>query len=119
MQNSKYHLKCVGCGYVTPNFSLWFKQNQICPKCGSKHTEIEYNTDYSLLGKLLNNSHRHAEHDSASSYLQEIAGQARNDKFHFPLERAEGEVFCKGYGRCSRNCRSQLIRYMVFDYICK
>jgi threonine synthase len=52
MQNNKYQLKCVGCGYVTPNFSLWFKQNQICPKCGSKHSEIEYNTDYALLTGL-------------------------------------------------------------------
>jgi threonine synthase len=53
MQKNKYKLKCVGCGYLTFDFSLWFQQNQLCPKCGSKHAEIKYNTDYSLLPELL------------------------------------------------------------------
>jgi len=53
MQKNKYQLKCVGCGHLTFDFSLWFQQNQLCPKCGSKHAEIEYNTDYSLLPELL------------------------------------------------------------------
>ena len=55
MQKNKYQLVCVGCQYATPDFSSWFKQNQICPKCGSKHSEIEYNTDYSLLNELFKN----------------------------------------------------------------
>ena len=104
MQNSKYHLKCVECGYVTPDFSLWFKQNQICPKCGSKHAEIEYNTDYSLLQNLFKKFSRHAELDSASPCLQEIAGQARNDEhqpksfWHYfdflPLYNKENIISC-------------------------
>ena len=50
---SKYNLKCVQCGYVTPDFKTWFDQNQICPKCGSKHSEVWYNTDYNKLPELL------------------------------------------------------------------
>ena len=49
---NKYYLKCVQCEYVTPDFSAWFEQNQICPKCGSKHSEVWYNTDYNELPKL-------------------------------------------------------------------
>jgi threonine synthase len=49
----KYHLRCVSCGQVTEDISVWFKQNQICAKCGSKHSEIEYHTDYSSLSGLL------------------------------------------------------------------
>lgn len=45
----KYQLKCKKCGFVTPDFATWFKQDQTCPKCGSKHSEVEYFTDY---GKL-------------------------------------------------------------------
>jgi threonine synthase len=53
MSKDKYHLRCVSCGHVTENFSVWFEQNQICTECGSKHSEIEYNTDYSALSELL------------------------------------------------------------------
>lgn len=45
----KYQLKCVQCGHVTPSFGEWFEQNQSCPVCGSKHSEVEYFADY---GKL-------------------------------------------------------------------
>lgn len=50
---SKYYLKCVQCGYETPDFKTWFDQNQTCPKCGSKHSEVWYNTDYTKLPELL------------------------------------------------------------------
>ena len=50
---SKYYLKCVQCGYKTPDFKTWFTQNQICPKCGSKHSEVWYNTDYCNLDELI------------------------------------------------------------------
>lgn len=49
----KYYLKCVQCGYETPDFKTWFAQNQICPKCGSKHSEVWYNTDYNKLDELI------------------------------------------------------------------
>lgn len=50
---NKYYLKCVQCGYITPDFKTWFGQNQTCPKCGSKHSEVWYNTDYKKLPQLL------------------------------------------------------------------
>ncbi len=53
MQKNKYRLKCVSCGHITPDFSSWFVDNQICGECGSKHAEIEYSTDYALLFDLL------------------------------------------------------------------
>lgn len=45
----KYQLKCKKCGYITSDFATWFKQEQTCPKCGSKHSEVEYFTDYAKL----------------------------------------------------------------------
>jgi threonine synthase len=53
MNQSKYYLQCVQCGYVTHNFKTWFTQNQVCPKCGSKHSEVWYNTNYEKLEELL------------------------------------------------------------------
>ena len=50
---SKYHLKCTKCGFETPTFLVWFEQNQACPKCGSKRSEIIYNVDYSQLKELI------------------------------------------------------------------
>jgi threonine synthase len=50
---NKYYLKCVQCGYKTPNFKTWFAQNQACPKCGSKHSEVQYNADYKKLDELI------------------------------------------------------------------
>ncbi|MDR0368631.1 MAG: pyridoxal-phosphate dependent enzyme [Bacteroidales bacterium] len=52
MENKKYRLRCVSCGNITVDFSAWFKQNQLCPRCGSKHSEIEYNADYRMLPAL-------------------------------------------------------------------
>jgi threonine synthase len=53
MSKDKYHLRCISCGDITKDFSTWFKQNQVCAKCGGKHSEVEYNNDYSSLSKLL------------------------------------------------------------------
>ena len=52
MENKKYYLRCVSCGNITESFATWFKQNQICSQCGSKHSEIEYNADYRMLSAL-------------------------------------------------------------------
>ena len=52
MNKKKYHLRCVACGYETPDFATWFEQTQVCPKCGSKHSEIVYNADYRMLPAL-------------------------------------------------------------------
>jgi threonine synthase len=49
MQMNKYQLRCVSCGYITPNFQTWFSQNQICPRCGSKHSEVNYFVRYAKL----------------------------------------------------------------------
>lgn len=49
----KYSLNCVQCGHITPDFKTWFAQNQACPKCGSKHSEVNYSTDYRKLDILL------------------------------------------------------------------
>lgn len=49
----KYHLTCTGCGHVTPNFWTWFAQNQQCPQCGSRHSEVWYNRRYQRLSRLM------------------------------------------------------------------
>lgn len=49
---NKYYLKCTGCEYVTPNFWTWFEQEQKCPKCGSKHSEVWYNRRYQRLKRM-------------------------------------------------------------------
>ncbi len=51
----KYYLKCTVCGYITPDFQHWFDQFQTCPNCGSKHSEVWYNTDYNELFTLWQN----------------------------------------------------------------
>lgn len=48
----KYHLVCVKCQSIVNDFSDWFALNQECPKCGSKHAEVNYNADYTQLEKL-------------------------------------------------------------------
>jgi len=53
MKDSKYYLKCVQCDHVTPDFGVWFEQNQICPECGSKHSEVWYNSDYKELPLIM------------------------------------------------------------------
>ncbi|MDR2010438.1 MAG: pyridoxal-phosphate dependent enzyme [Bacteroidales bacterium] len=53
MKENKYYLKCTKCDYITPDFGEWFKQNQICPQCGSKHSEVWYNSDYKELPLIM------------------------------------------------------------------
>jgi threonine synthase len=53
MKENKYYLKCVQCEHVTPDFGVWFEQNQICPECGSKHSEVWYNSDYKELPLII------------------------------------------------------------------
>lgn len=49
MKEEKYYLKCVKCEHITQDFATWFQQNQACPICGSKHSEVWYNSDYKEL----------------------------------------------------------------------
>lgn len=56
MTQQKYYLQCIGCGHKTPDFGRWFEQNQICPDCGSKHSEVWYNTDYQDLPRIMKNN---------------------------------------------------------------
>ena len=56
MKQAKYHLTCVECGAVTPDFKTWFDQNQMCQKCGSKHSEVWYDRDYRLFPQLTENN---------------------------------------------------------------
>jgi len=53
MREQKYQLQCVACGHITPDFGVWFEQNQVCPECGSKHSEVWYHTDYRELPELM------------------------------------------------------------------
>jgi threonine synthase len=46
MEKNKYYLKCTNCEHITPDFGSWFEQNQTCPQCGSKRSEVWYNSDY-------------------------------------------------------------------------
>ena len=52
MPTNKYKLRCVSCEYITPDFQSWFSQNQLCPQCSSKHSEIDYSADYTKLPEL-------------------------------------------------------------------
>lgn len=52
----KYHLQCTVCGTITPNFWTWFEQDQQCPKCGSKHSEVWYNRRYQRLHRMAKGS---------------------------------------------------------------
>ena len=40
------------CGYITQDFPAWFKANQECVKCKSKHSEVWYHSDYDKLNEL-------------------------------------------------------------------
>ena len=78
MQTNKYRLRCVSCGHITPDFRAWFSQNQLCPQCGSKHSEIEYGADYAKLSEL-------------------FKGEPRSFWHYFdflPLEKKENIVSC-------------------------
>lgn len=52
----KYYLKCTECGHITPDFWTWFDQDQKCPKCGSRRSEVWYNRRYKRLLRLLKSS---------------------------------------------------------------
>ena len=51
----KYNLKCCKCGYIIKDLAEWFGHKQFCPKCGARHVEAIYSTDYSILSELLQN----------------------------------------------------------------
>ena len=51
--NRKYYLKCVQCEHITPDFKTWFVQNQTCPVCGNKRSEVWYRADYKKLDELM------------------------------------------------------------------
>ncbi len=53
MQNNKFKLQCIKCGRIFNGFSEWFDVNQVCPQCGSKHTEAIYDDDFSGIKKLI------------------------------------------------------------------
>ena len=80
MLKSKYRLRCVNCGHITLNFLLWFRQNQACPLCGSKHAEIEYGANYSSLKELLK------EENSSNSFWHYFD--------YLPLNNRENIVSC-------------------------
>ena len=61
---NKYWLTCTQCQHITPNFWTWFDQNQQCPKCGSKHSEVSYNRRYQRLPRIMKRTH-----DSFWSYF--------------------------------------------------
>ncbi len=49
----KYCFQCVKCDGKVTHFKEWFSLNQACPKCGSKHVEMQYTTDYASLKELM------------------------------------------------------------------
>ena len=51
----KYNLKCCKCGYIIKDLAEWFGYKQFCPKCGARHVETIYFSDYSNLTELLRN----------------------------------------------------------------
>ena len=53
MSEQKYYIQCVECGHRTPDFGIWFKQNQACPECGNKHSEVWYTGDHHELKHIL------------------------------------------------------------------
>ena len=53
MQDYKFKLRCVKCGYEIENFKDWFAVNQVCPKCGAKHVEAVYPFKFDGLKNLM------------------------------------------------------------------
>ena len=51
----KYNLKCCKCGFIIDDLASWFGHKQFCPKCGARHVETIYFSDYSGLAELLQN----------------------------------------------------------------
>ncbi len=77
--NNKYYLECLACGEIIPGFDIWFTYRQLCPKCGSKHAEVRYQTDYKKLLPLFE-----SKPDSFWHYLD-----------YLPLNNAAHIVSCK------------------------
>lgn len=48
----KYQLICVKCNSIIYDFADWFTHSQTCTRCGSKHAEISYDMDYTLLKNI-------------------------------------------------------------------
>lgn len=48
----KAKITCRACGEVIESFAKWFELGQVCPKCGCKHGEVNYNSDYAFLKTL-------------------------------------------------------------------
>ena len=96
MQTNKYHLRCVVCGYVTPDFSAWFAQNQLCPQCGSKHSEINYCADYTKLPELFHEEPRNFCHYFDFLPLEKKENIISCNEGAIPLERWDFlEIFAK------------------------
>ena len=51
----KYNLKCCKCGFIIEDLASWFGYKQFCPKCGTRHVETTYFTDYSVMKRLFEN----------------------------------------------------------------
>ncbi|NOZ48355.1 MAG: pyridoxal-phosphate dependent enzyme [Chlorobi bacterium] len=51
--NSKYYLKCVKCNHIIDDFSIWFDNNQKCPKCGSNWATVHYNESIQKIKDLI------------------------------------------------------------------
>lgn len=49
----KYQLHCVDCNHIINSLSDWFKNDQKCPECNSKHVEVFYSTNYKKLDEIL------------------------------------------------------------------
>ena len=97
MPTNKYQLRCVSCGYITSGFQAWFSQNQLCPQCGSKHSEIDYHSDYALLLELLKRTPENASHQAelVSDAVKDFNPKSFWHYFDFlPLEKKENIVSC-------------------------
>ena len=84
---TKYYLKCVQCGHETPNFKTWFAQNQLCPKCGSKHSEVWYNSDYNKLDGLAKQQPNSFWHYFDFLPLEDKANIVSRNEGAIPLEQ--------------------------------
>jgi len=87
MKMNKYHLRCVACGHITLDFGTWFSQNQLCPKCGSKHSEVDYHADYAKLPNLFNGEPRNFWHYFDLLPLNKQENIISCDEGAIPLER--------------------------------
>src|SRR5690554_7192501 len=86
---NKYWLTCTNCGHVTPNFWTWFDQNQQCPKCASKHSEVSYNRRYQRLPRIIKRAH-----DSFWSYFPFLPLDRKSTRLNSSHVRISYAVFC-------------------------